>query len=143
MDIVLQVHSFQFVSTLLLTRLVGWCYVEEENLMTKPLDGLALQAYCRRLGFSQKAQELIATIRTSPPNRNPHANHGNMPVWYPSTKMQCVIKAESHKVEFAFLLEAEYGDAVVEYYDQPSPPIQLSYLDKHGRRQTPFHTADY
>jgi putative transposase len=111
--------------------------------MTKPLDGLAFQVYCRRLGFSRETQELIATVRSSPPNRNPRANHGNMPVWYPSMKMQCVIKAESHKVEFAFLLEAEYGDAVLEYYDQPSPPIQLSYLDKHGRRQTPLHTADY
>src|SRR6266516_1581484 len=111
--------------------------------MTRPLDGLAFQAYCRRLGLSREAQELLATVRSSPPNRNPRANHGNMPVWYPSKKMQCMIKAESHTVEFAFLLLAEYGDDVLEYYDQPYPPIQLEYIDKRGHRQTPLHTADY
>ncbi len=111
--------------------------------MPNPLDGLAFQAYCRRLDLSREAQDLLATIRSSPPNRNPRGNHGNMPVWYPSKKMQCMIKAESHKVEFAFLLLAEYGDDVLEYYDQPFPPIQLEYLDKRGHRQTPFHTADY
>jgi putative transposase len=66
-----------------------------------------------------------------------------MPVWYPSKKMQCVMKAESHRVEFAFLLEAEYADEVLEYFDQPYPPMRLEYLDKQGRRQTPLHTADY
>jgi len=71
--------------------------------MPRPLDGGALHAYCRRLGLTPDAEDLIATIRSSPPNRNPHGNHGNMPVWYPSQKMQCVMKAESHRVEFAFL----------------------------------------
>jgi putative transposase len=111
--------------------------------VTRPLDGLALHTYCRRLGFSQDAETLIATIRSSPPHRTPRGNHGNMPVWYPSKKMSCVIKAESHRVEFAFLLEAEYGDDVLEYFDQPSPPLRLEYRDKQGHRQTPLHTADY
>src|SRR6266849_5614415 len=111
--------------------------------MPRPLDGVALRSYCRRLGLSQDTEALIATIRSSPPHRNPRATRGNMPVWYPSQKMQCVIKAESHRVEFAFLLEAEYGDDVLEYFDQPHPPLQLEYPDKRGRRQTPFHTADY
>src|SRR5712691_3011848 len=60
-----------------------------------------------------------------------------------AAKMHCVIKAESHRVEFAFLLEAEYGPDVLEYFDQPYPPLRLEYLDKHGRRQTPLHIADY
>ena len=80
--------------------------------MPRPLDGVALHSYCCRLGLSQDAEDLIATIRSSPPNRNPRGNHGNMLVWYPSKKMHCVIKAESHRVEFAFLLEAEYADDV-------------------------------
>jgi putative transposase len=111
--------------------------------MPRPLDGVALHSYCCRLGLSQDAEDLIATIRSSPPNRNPRGNYGNMPVWYPSKKMHCIIKAESHRVEFAFLLEAEYADDVLEYFDQPHPPMQLEYLDKQGRRQTPLHTADY
>src|SRR5207247_5656578 len=65
-----------------------------------------------------------------------------MAVWYPSKKMQCIIKAESHKVEFAFLLTAEHDDDVLEFWDQP-PSIPLEYLDKRGRVQRPFHTADY
>ncbi len=66
----------------------------------------------------------------------------DMPVWYPSKKMQCIIKAESAKVEFAFLLAAEHDDAVLEIWDQP-PSLPLEYLDKRGRLQRPMHTADY
>ena len=50
--------------------------------MPRPLDGVALRSYCRRLGLSQDTEALIATIRSSPPHRNPRATHGNMPVWY-------------------------------------------------------------
>jgi hypothetical protein len=63
--------------------------------MARPLDGTALLAYFRQFGFPQKTQELLISIRSSPPSRTPGAHHGNMPVWYPSKKMQCIIKAES------------------------------------------------
>jgi putative transposase len=65
-----------------------------------------------------------------------------MPIWYPSKKMHCIIKAESHKVEFAFLLQVEHDDDVLEVWDQP-PSIQLEYQDRRGRTQRPLHTADY
>ncbi len=110
--------------------------------MAKPLDGIALQAYFHRLGLSRETQELLAHMRSSPPSRTPGARRGNMPVWYPSKKMQCIIQAESAKVEFAFLLEAEHSDDVLEFFDQP-PPIPLEYPDKRGRMQRPLHTADY
>ncbi len=110
--------------------------------MAKPLDGIALQAYFRRLGFGRATQELLTQIRLSPPSRTPSARRGNMPVWSPSKKMRCIIKAESAKVEFAFLLEAEHADDVLEFWDQP-PPIPLEYPDKRGHLQRPFHTADY
>src|SRR5229473_5974107 len=110
--------------------------------MARPLDGIGLLAYCRRQGFSREAQELLAHVRSSPPSRTPRARRGNMPVWYPSKKMQCIIKAESHKVEFAFLLQAEHSDDVLEIWDQP-PAIQLEYKDKRNRVQRPMHTADY
>src|ERR1700676_2379633 len=97
--------------------------------MAKPLDGIALQAYFRRLSFGRVTQELLIHIRSSPPSRTPGARHGNMPVWYPSKKMQCIIKAESHKVEFAFLLAAEHDETIWEIWDQP-PPIPLEYQDK-------------
>lgn len=110
--------------------------------MARPLDGTALQVYSRRLAFGEKTQKLLDEIRLSPPTRNPEGRRGNMPVWYPSKKMQFIIKAESHKVEFAFLLEAEHADDVLEYYDQP-PRIQLEYRDAQNRVQRPLHTADY
>src|SRR6266550_706453 len=110
--------------------------------MARPLDGIGLLTYCRRLKLSKETQELLKGIRDSPPSRTPGAHRGNMPIWYPSKKMQCIIKAESHKVEFAFLLQAEHDDDVLEIWDQP-PPIPLEYQDTHGRSQRPMHTADY
>jgi len=110
--------------------------------MTRPLDGISLQTYFRRLGLQPEAQELLMRVRSSPPSRTPSSRAGNMPVWYPSKKMQCIMKAESAKVEFAFLLEAEHDDSVLEFWDQP-PPIPLEYRDRHGRLQRPLHTADY
>jgi putative transposase len=92
--------------------------------VTRPLDGIALLTYFRRLKFSKKTQDLLIDIRTSPPSRTPGARRGNLPIWYPSKKMQCIIKAESHKVEFAFLLHVEHDDNVLEVWDQP-PCIQL------------------
>jgi putative transposase len=110
--------------------------------MVKPLDGIALQAYFRRLGFERATQDLLIHIRNSPPSRTPGARRGNMPVWYPSKKMHCIIKAESAKVEFAFLLQAEHDDEVLEIWDQP-PPIPLEYEDRRGHLQRPMHTPDY
>jgi len=70
--------------------------------MARPLDGTALLAYFRQSGLPQVTQALLTSIRSSPPSRTPGAHRGNMPVWYPSKKMPCLIKAESAKVEFAF-----------------------------------------
>src|SRR6266851_814591 len=97
---------------------------EVEETMTRPLDGIALLAYTRRLKLSQETYELLTHIRSSPPSRTPGARRGKMPVWYPSKKMPCIIKAESARVEFAFLVDAEHSDVVPEFCDQP-PPILL------------------
>src|SRR5260370_15104770 len=110
--------------------------------MARPLDGIALLTYFRQLKLSKETKELLTDIRTSPPSRTPGARRGNMPIWYPSKKMQCIIKAESHKVEFAFLLQVEHDDDVLELWDQP-PSIELEYQDRRGRTQRPLHTADY
>lgn len=80
--------------------------------MTRPLDGIAFQTYVRRLNLQKDAQDQLMAVRSSPPSRLLDSRAGNMPVWYPSKKMQCIMKAESAKVEFAFLLEAEHDDDV-------------------------------
>ncbi len=110
--------------------------------MAKPLDGIEFLAYCHHLHFPKETQALLTSIRSSPPSRTPGARHGNMPVWYPSKKMQCIIKAESAKVEFPFLLQVEHDQEILEVWDQP-PSIPLAYLDRRGRLQQPLHTADY
>ena len=109
--------------------------------MTNPLDGIALHAYCRRLALHPDARDVLAAIRSAPPSRTPQTRRGNVAVWYPSKKMGRIIKAESATVEFAFLLEAEHDDAVLEFYDQP-PPIPLDYRDARGRLQRTLHTAE-
>src|SRR5260370_7287346 len=109
--------------------------------MAKPLDGITFQAYVRRLGFSRETQELLTHIRSSPPSRTPGARRGNMPVWYPSEKMHCIIKAERTKAEFPFLLTAEHDDDVLEIWAHP-PSFPLKFLDNPHHLQQPLPTAD-
>jgi hypothetical protein len=85
--------------------------------MARSLDRRGLEVYGCRLAFKKETQEMIAFIRSSSPSRNPWGSKGNMCVWYPSEKMECIIKAESRKVEFPWVLEAEYDDDVLGYFD--------------------------
>ncbi len=118
--------------------------------MRRALDGIAFKTYCRRLGFLKKtddeaqdeAQDVLIKIRSAPPTRTPGSNWGNVAVWYPSKKMGFIVKAESHKVEFARVLQHEHDDDVLEYYDQP-PSIPIEYLDKNKHLQRVIHTPDY
>jgi putative transposase len=100
------------------------------------------KCYCQSLRFSETAQALIEQIRQSPPGRRVRSRAGNVCVRYPSRKMGAVIQAESHRVEFAGVLEYEFTAGVLEYYDQP-PSIQLRYQTKTGRPVAPFHTPDF
>ena len=52
------------------------------------------------------------------------------------------IQFESHKVELAFIMEYEFDDNVLEYYDQPGP-IKISYRSVNGRQTTAFTTPDF
>lgn len=53
-----------------------------------------------------------------------------------------VIQFESHRVEFAFVLEFEHDAGVLEYYDQPCR-IPLQYVGRSGRCVNARHTPDY
>ncbi len=80
--------------------------------MAKALDGTALYTYFRRLGFSRETQDMLIHIRSSPPSRTPSARRGNMPVWYPSKKMQCIISDNINWAvqDNALFLEDYYQD---------------------------------
>src|SRR5258708_3965344 len=87
--------------------------------MAKALDGHGLEACCRGIALKKEVQDMIALIRSSPPSQNLEEHKGNIRIWYPSKKMQSIIKAESRRVEFPWVLEDEYDDDVLEYFDQP------------------------
>ena len=92
--------------------------------MTRPLDGVALQAYFRRLGYQRETQDFLIHIRTSPPSRTPGARRGNMPVWYPSKKMHCIIWRKTH-VPKAPNLHTIYSEAVIGLTGTCQEPLSI------------------
>jgi putative transposase len=101
----------------------------------------------QRLGLSSQAQAVLGQIRSSPPSRRVGSGGKNVPVRYPSRKMGLVIQAESRTVEFAGAYEMEHDPTILEFWDQPSPPITLHYpiKQKNGRTRVigVLHTPDY
>ena len=106
-----------------------------------------LSLLCQRLGLSSQAQAVLEHIRSSPPARRVGGGGKNVPVRYPSRKMGMVIQAESRTVEFAGVYLMEHDPLVLEFWDQPNPPITLHYpvKQKNGRTRNigVVHTPDY
>ena len=106
-----------------------------------------LSLLCQRLGLSSQAQAVLEHIRTSPPARRVGSGGKNVPVRYPSRKMGMIIQAESRTVEFAGVYMMEHDPLVLEFWDQPNPPITLYYpvKQKNGHTRTigVLHTSDY
>ncbi len=102
---------------------------------------------CQHLALSQQAQKTLTRIRSSPPSRRVGSSGKNVPVRYPSRKMGVVIQAESRTVEFAGIYLMEHDATVLEFWDQPNPPITLHYPVKlkNGRMRNigVLHTPDY
>src|SRR5690349_21110044 len=99
--------------------------------------------WCQQLGFKEETKLLIAQIRSSPPNRRVGGGKKNVCGRYPSRKMGVTIQFESHKNELAAIYEYEYDPEVLEFYDQPYPPIKLLYQTKNDRPISVLHTADF
>jgi len=106
-----------------------------------------LSLLCQRLGLSSQAQAMLEHIRSSPPARRVGSGGKNVPVRYPSRKMGMIIQAESRTVEFAGVYMMEHDPLVLEFWDQPNPPITLHYpvKQKNGRTRNigVLHTPDY
>ena len=102
---------------------------------------------CQHSALSEQAQKTLALIRTSPPARRVGSGGQNVPVRYPSRKMGVVIQAESRTVEFAGVYLMEHDAKVLEFWDQPNPPITLHYPVrlKSGqmRNISVLHTPDF
>lgn len=99
--------------------------------------------WCRRLDLQEKARNLIQQIRSSPPNRRVSSIKKNVSGRYPSRKMGLTIQFESHKNELAAILEFEYDPDILEYFDQPFPPLKLQYKAKNGKQLCVLHTPDF
>ena len=98
--------------------------------------------WCRRLGLSQEAQEVVTRIRSARPTRRVGGGRENVSGRYPSRKMGATIQFESHRVELAFVYEMEHDPDVLEYYDQ-APSIPLDYQSANERHLSVMHTPDY
>ena len=98
--------------------------------------------WCRRLGLSQEAQEVVTKIRSARPTRRVGGGRENVSGRYPSRKMGATIQFESHRVELAFVYEMEHDPDVLEYYDQ-APSIPLDYQSANERHLSVMHTPDY
>ncbi|MBI4496624.1 MAG: DDE-type integrase/transposase/recombinase [Chloroflexi bacterium] len=101
-----------------------------------------LAALCLRLGLSEQAKAVVASVRSAPPSRRVRGAAGNVTVRYPSRKMGVTIQAESHRNELAGIYEKEHDPGTLEFYDQP-PPIKLRYQASNGRAVGVLHTPDY
>jgi putative transposase len=95
-----------------------------------------------QLKLSPQARLVVDHIRSSPPVRRVGQSPKSVTVRYPSRKMGCIIQAESHRNELAFIHELEYDETVLEYYDQPMK-IKLVYQARHGRKIGVWHTPDF
>jgi transposase InsO family protein len=106
------------------------------------LSAVDLMLWYRRLGLSEDARTIIDRIRCSEPARHVGGGKSNVCGRYPSRKMGRTIQFESHRLEFAVVLEMEDDPTVLEYYDQPCT-IPLDYCTEAGRRIHATHTPDF
>lgn len=106
------------------------------------LDAHQFSDWCRRLGLSPQAAQVIQHIRSLPPARRVRSGRGNVSGRYPSRKMGVTIQFESHRNELAAIYAMEHTSAVVEYWDQP-PAIKLAYRTPTGRAIGVLHTPDF
>ena len=99
-------------------------------------------AWGRRIGLSDKAQSVVAHIRSSDPARRVGGGRSNVTGRYPSRKMGVTIQFESHRVELPAIIQLEHDDSVLEYFDQ-APAIKLDYPSLDGRSLGVLHTPDF
>lgn len=101
-----------------------------------------LQLLFARLKLSREACTLIETIRSAPPSRRLDSTGKSVFVQYASEKMGCVVQARGHRTTLPAIIQLEYDDNVIAYYDQP-PPFQIQYLTQAGREVTHWVYPDF
>lgn len=84
----------------------------------------------------------VETIRESDPVRRVGGGATNVVTRFASTKMGCVIQAESHKGELPLVYQWEHNPDTFEFFDQPSR-VKLSYKGATGKLTTHLSTPDF
>jgi putative transposase len=98
--------------------------------------------WCQHLQLPKETEELVASIRSSPPVRKVRGRANNVAGRYPSPKMGVTIQFESQHVELWAIYAMERDDEVLEFYDQPIR-FPLRYRARSGRNTTQWHTPDF
>lgn len=100
------------------------------------------EAWCQSNNFSENTIEVMSKIRCAAPVRSVAGGNINVPGKYSSQKMGMAIQFESHTLELAGVMEMEFSDSVLEYYDQPFT-LKLDYIKHTGKRIVIYNTPDY
>lgn len=92
----------------------------------------ALDAYLARLALPAPAIAYVELARSASPQRGVGSRRHNVSGRFPSVKMGHTRQFEARGTEGIGLLEYEYADNVLEYFDQP-PSVVVRFHDRHGR----------
>jgi putative transposase len=98
--------------------------------------------WCDERHIPPAGRDLLGHIRTSRPVRRVRCGRGNVSGVTPSMAMGHGVQFESHQVELPGILAMEYGDRVLEFYDQPWR-LKLTYLGPDGKGRGHLHTPDF
>lgn len=94
--------------------------------------------WCYKLKISPEAENLVVTIRTSPPSITVSSGRKNVSGRYPSKKMKKTIQFKRHRLELPIIYELEHDENVQEYYDYP-PRIRLEYNNAGNNKKVSYY----
>jgi len=107
------------------------------------LSNTELTEYFEKHQLSDAAREYITLVRNSDPSRLVgERTISNVCTLYPSRKMGCSIQAESRTAEYAYLIELEYDNEIIEYWDQPEP-VSVIRTNKNLVKRRGSYTPDF
>lgn len=116
--------------------------VAERSEAQLMLSESAFEAYVTRLRLSEPAVKRLRAARNAAPDRAVGSQRHNVSGRSPSRKMGETRQFEARGTEGLGLLEYEYSDEVLEYYDQPAALV-VHFLDAAGQRRGVRTRVDY
>lgn len=106
------------------------------------LNAKELEQYFLRHQLSEAAREYIHLVRQAPSRLTGTNARSNICTWFVSSKTQLTIQTESRTVEYAFALEFECSNDVLEFWDQLQP-ISVRRTYTNGKKCAGSYTPDF